>query len=118
MVTDVTTTSAPPHCDAHAYGRAATDWGFSKLPCMTRVGLRTLVDQQGTTRYYCAAPDHEYDVRRRFGIAPDACYICRSAVYDGLYTRIDFGNLGVRNVCDNCSEKADEGQYVVMADES
>lgn len=38
----------------------------------------------------------------------DPCYFCKRPVRDGLYTRMDFGRaIGVRNVCDNCDEKAD-----------
>lgn len=69
MVT-ATTTQAPPTCDAHATGRAATDWGFVSLPCQTRVGLRSFFDQRGVVRYYCAAPEHKANVERRFGVAP------------------------------------------------
>lgn len=54
---------------------------------------------------------------RTHPIAPvaDACYFCGRSVRDGLYTRIDFGTQGVRNICDTCSAKADDGQYVVVA---
>ena len=115
MVT-MTTTSAPPRCDANSTKRAATDWGEPALPCQAHRGLRSFTDGRGQVRRYCPAEGHEANAKRRFGVTSladqlgDPCYFCKrmGPVLNGTYTRIDFGASGVRNVCDDCSEKADQ----------
>jgi hypothetical protein len=103
------TSSAPPKCDAASTGRAATDWGFTSLPCQTRLGLRSFVDREGTVRFYCATPEHKANVERRFGHA-EACRFCgdTAAIVDGRYVLVAFGNGSLGVVCDNCVEKADD----------
>jgi len=64
-VTD--TATATLTCEAHASGRAATDWGMELLPCNTSRGLRTVTDRQGIARRFCGAPGHRENVIRRFG---------------------------------------------------
>lgn len=54
-------------CDAYAHGHVANDWGFEKLPCQVRTGLRSFTDRSGTTRFYCGSQGHDADVFRRFG---------------------------------------------------
>ena len=107
MVTDVTT--ATHKCDAAATGRAATDWGFVSLPCQTRLGLRSFVDRDGTVRFYCAIPEHKANVLRRFGQS-EACRFCgdTSAIVDGRYVLVAFGDGALGVVCDACVEKADD----------
>lgn len=104
----VVTASAPSKCDANATGVSVTAWGFDSLPCQVRTGLRSFTDREGVVRFYCGSLGHEADARRRFGLL-DACYFCGriAPILDGIYTRIDFAGIGVRNVCDLCREKAD-----------
>lgn len=117
----MTTTAAPPRCDARAVGRVSTDWGFESMPCNARRGLRSFVDHEGTTRYACAAPGHFANVERRFGHLPtvEPCFICGrlAPILDGIYTRVTVGG-DVRNLCDICREKADlpEDRELVVED--
>lgn len=65
----VTSIGAPQKCDAHATGRAVTDWGEEALPCQVRTGLRSFMDRQGIRRYFCASQGHRENAQRRFGVA-------------------------------------------------
>lgn len=101
----VIATGSPPRCDGRATGVTASDWGFTSLPCNTARGLTIWTDSEGQSHRACR--HHLVPMLRRFPRATPSCYFCGRDVSDGLYTRMNFGAVGIQNVCDICDERSD-----------
>lgn len=78
------------------------------LWCSSTVGLTSWTDRRGMAHRACR--HHKAALQFRYPEAtPEACRFCgsTSAIVDGGYVLIAFED-GLRVVCDNCVEKADE----------
>lgn len=111
-----TTSSAPPTCEAKTGVYAGE---FSELPlwCNSRIGLSSWTDRRGIThracRHHRAAMQRLYPVYtfpERTEANSEACRFCgdTSAIVDGRYVLVAFGNGTLGVVCDGCVEKADD----------
>ena len=95
-------------CEART-GYIAGPFGEGRIRCHQWKGLRSYSDSTGERHFYC--PRHEADVVRRFPRqASEACRFCgdTSAIVDGRYVLVAFGDGALGVVCDNCVSRADD----------